>query len=101
MHTTTPEFVHVCRLLVRHMEESPGQRDAVLQAMQRDLLQQGMVFDLALAGELYDRLAEEPGLGEEGHLDQLRQKVQRGSYFNENMLDTLGDRILRSLQDLL
>lgn len=104
MHTSTPQFVTVCRLLVRELEGLPREhqaaaRDQVLSALTDQLKKQGLVFDRALAAELFDRLVSEPALAEPEQVERLRRRVQEGSYFSEGVLDTLGDRILRSFTD--
>lgn len=104
MHTSTPQFVAVCRMLVRELETYPRDqqveaREKVLAALTEHLKSQGIVFDRMLAGELFDRLVMEPALAEPEQVEHLRRKVQEGSYFSEGVLDTLGDRILRSFTD--
>ena len=104
MHTSTPQFITVCRLLVRKLESIPrelqaAERDSVLSSLMEDLKQQGLVFDRSLAAELFDRLVMEPALADPEQVERLRRKVQEGSYFSEGVLETLGDRILRSFTD--
>lgn len=104
MHTSTPQFVTVCRLLVRELERLPREqqaaaREPVLAALTEHLKKQGLVFDRSLAAELFDRLVQEPALAEPEQVESLRLKVQQGTYFSEGVMDTLGDRILRSFTD--
>ncbi len=106
MHTSTPQFVAVCRMLVRELENHPREqqaaaRETILAALTDHLKSQGLVFDRALAGELFDRLVLEPALADPEQVERLRRKVQEGSYFSEGVLDTLGDRILRSFTDFV
>lgn len=87
-------------MLVREMEletgSGPGQRAAVLDRLMDSLSAEGLVFDRAFAGQLYDQLVEEPDLATTApaQVETLRHRVLEGGYFTESMLDTLGERIL-------
>jgi len=101
VHATTPQFVLLCQLLVQSMEEVPparqeAEREAILERLMGHLMREGLVFDRAFAGRLFDQLvAEEPaGLPGEARIDELREKVRRQEYFNEAVLQTVGERLL-------
>lgn len=100
MHVTTPQFVLLCQLLVREMEASPDASDdrraRVIDRLMDRLSEEGLVFDRAFAGQLYDQLVEEPELAEASpaRVDTLRDRVRGRGYFTESMLETLGERLL-------
>jgi hypothetical protein len=104
VHVATPQFVRLCQLLVREMERlptaEPTSRDLVLDRLTEQLVIEGLVFDRAFAGQLYDQLLEEPDLTEEmpATIETVRQRVLNRDYFSAAMLDTLGERLLQALE---
>ena len=101
MHTTTPQFVLLCQFLVKSMEEVPrdrqeGEREAILDRMMGLLMKEGLVFDREFAGRLFDQLVqeEEAPAASVARLDELREKVRGQAYFNDAVLQSVGERLL-------
>jgi len=100
VHVVTPQFVRLCQLLVREMEalpeDAPARRETVLDRLTERLVAEGLVFDRAFSGQLYDQLVETPELAEAApaRVEEIRERVRRRGYFNDALLDTLGERLL-------
>ena len=103
MHTTAPHFVQLCRLLVQHMEQVPQaeweeRRDQILDHLMESLKKEELVFDRAFSAQLFDQLSGEDLSKAAPHspeaLGSLRERVRQQDYFNTNLMETLGDRIL-------
>ena len=101
MQTTTPHFVLLCQLLVQASEElgRAAAREAVLDRLMEKLMAEGLVFDRAWAGQLYDQLQADPepagsGALSPARIEELRRRVRSQDYFNEAVLQTMGERLL-------
>lgn len=103
MQTSTPQFVLLCQLLVQAMEEVPeegrqSQRDAILDTLMGHLMREGLVFDRAYAGQLFDQLSADPETLVQpvtaARLDELKTRVRQSSYVTDAMLSSLGERLL-------
>ncbi len=100
MHTTTPQFVLLCQLLVQSMEEVPrdrqeGEREAILERLMGRLMKEGLVFDKEFAGRLFDQLVQEEAPSTSvARLDELREKVRSQAYFTDAVLQSVGERLL-------
>lgn|GEM_PF-2457055 len=103
VQTSTPQFVLLCQLLVQAMEEVPeaqwqDERSRILDTLMRHLMREGLVFDRAYAGQLFDQFALDPETLVQpvtaARLDELKARVHQSEYVTEAMLSTLGDRLL-------
>lgn len=103
VQTSTPQFVLLCQLLVQAMEAVPEdrrqqEREAILDSLMGLLMREGLVFDRAYAGQLFDQFSLDPETLVQpvtaARLDELKSRVQQSSYVTEAMLSTLGDRLL-------
>jgi hypothetical protein len=103
VQTSTPQFVLLCQLLVQAMEDVPeeqrlNKREAILDTLMGHLMREGLVFDRAYAGQLFDQLSTDPETllqpVTSARLDELKSRVRQSTYVTEAMLTSLGDRLL-------
>lgn len=103
MHTTTPYFIQLCRMLVQQMERVPeeqweSRREEILDGLMADLMKEGLVFDRAFAGQLFAQLALTEVPVEERYsasrVNELREQIRQQAYFSDKLMETLGDRML-------
>ncbi len=99
MHTSTPQFIQLCKLLIQEMEQHPpdrvvGEKETILDRLVDRLGSEGIVFDRALSGQIFDQLLEEPELKRETDVEGIRNRVRDRDYFTDAMLETIGERLL-------
>ncbi len=107
MHTSTETFIQLCRMLTRLMEACPraelaASRERILSELTAELSREGIVFDRQLAGEIFDQLKDDPSLQAPGReTDGIRRRVLNRDYFSEQVMDTLSDRLLAALSNVV
>jgi hypothetical protein len=103
VQTSTPQFILMCQLLVQAIEEvseerRDQERERILDTFMAGLMREGLVFDRAYGGLLFDQWQADPDAAaaplSEARVEALRDQVRRQDYVTDAMLKTMGERLL-------